>query len=137
LDAFAPLDVAGERVVLVVPASSRNVRLARLVTSGVGSAAGFDVDEIDDLRIAVDEVCSTLLETTAGSTLRLSFHQLGDVVTIDVTADGPPLPTDGDQGERAMLTRQILSVVVDHCQRADEGDGVRYRLVKQRSELSS
>ena len=41
---------------LVLPADTRLVRVARLVASGVATAAGFDVDEVEDLRIAVDEV---------------------------------------------------------------------------------
>lgn len=47
---------------LTVPASSDHLRVLRLVTSSLASSLGFDIDQLDDLRIAVDELCSLLIE---------------------------------------------------------------------------
>jgi len=47
---------------LTVPASSEHLRVLRLVTSSVAASLGLDVDQLDDLRIAVDELCSLLIE---------------------------------------------------------------------------
>jgi hypothetical protein len=40
-----------------IPARSELRRVARLVVSSVGALAGFDVEEIADLRLAADELC--------------------------------------------------------------------------------
>src|SRR5262249_16345456 len=45
----------GDRVHLVVPASSRFLRTTRLVAADAAGRAGCDVEEIEDFRIAVDE----------------------------------------------------------------------------------
>jgi anti-sigma regulatory factor (Ser/Thr protein kinase) len=47
---------------LTVPASSDHLRVLRLVTSSLAASLGFDIDQLDDLRVAVDELCSLLIE---------------------------------------------------------------------------
>jgi len=47
---------------LVVPASSEHLRVLRLVTSSLAASLGLDVDQLDDLRTAVDELCCLLIE---------------------------------------------------------------------------
>ena len=51
----------------------RVIRIARLVAGGLGATAGFDIEEIDDLRIAVDEGCGALFEIGDGSPVNLTF----------------------------------------------------------------
>lgn len=48
-------------VVLVVPADPSFVRLARLVVSSLAADLSFDFDEIEDLRIAADELLSAAI----------------------------------------------------------------------------
>jgi len=45
-----------------LPASSEHLRVLRLVSSSLAASLGLDVDQLDDLRIAVDELCSLLIE---------------------------------------------------------------------------
>lgn len=52
---------AGRRAELRLPAHNSSLRLARLVVSGVAADASFTVDEVEDLRIAVDEACAAFL----------------------------------------------------------------------------
>jgi serine/threonine-protein kinase RsbW len=116
---------------LVLPAETQLVRVARLVASGVAGIEAFDVDEIDDLRIAVDEGCTTLIEAGDGSPLLVSFTLRDGAVEVFGTTqagDGPGLDAD-----RLSLSRQILSVVVDeHSLLVDAGQ-VTFRLHKQRA----
>jgi serine/threonine-protein kinase RsbW len=96
---------------LVLPADNRLVRVARLVASGVATTAGFNVDEVEDLRIAVDEVCTALVEGGDGSPLFLGFDLGDDQVTVTGTTQasgGAAFEVD-----RLALSRQILAVVAD------------------------
>ena len=50
------------------------MRLARLMASGVASTCGLPLEEVEDFRIAVDELCSTLIEMGDGQPIRLAFE---------------------------------------------------------------
>jgi len=59
---------------LTVPASSEHLRILRLVSASLAASLGHDVDRLDDLRIAVDELCSLLIEHAPPSArLRLTL----------------------------------------------------------------
>lgn len=51
-------------IFLVVPPDARNLRALRLVAADAAGRAGLDASEVDDLRIAVDELCQAMMDTT-------------------------------------------------------------------------
>jgi serine/threonine-protein kinase RsbW len=118
-----------EKVGLTVPAALEFVRIARLTASGVASRLGFDVDEIEDLRVAVDELSSILVDPPGGSQLELSFTSTTDGIEIEGrrTIDGGTPPAVDE------LTRQILAAVVDEYDVESEDSVVRFRCVKRLS----
>ena len=59
---------------LAVPALSEHLRILRLVSASLAAGVGFDIDRLDDLRIAVDELCSLLIESAPpGARLHLTL----------------------------------------------------------------
>lgn len=120
-----------EPIELVLPADSRLVRVARLVASGVATTAGFDVEELEDLRIAVDELCAALVEGGDGSnlTLRFDLDDEGVEVNGSTWVDGA---VELDP-ERYSLSRQILSVVVDEFTIRQAEDRLHVHLAKRRA----
>jgi serine/threonine-protein kinase RsbW len=99
------------RVELSLPPDSRYMRLARLMASGVASTCGLPLEEVEDFRIAVDELCSTLIEMGDGEPIRLAFEIRADVLVVEgrTMAGRAPAPDD----ERLALSSQILDVVAD------------------------
>ncbi|HEX5944801.1 MAG TPA: ATP-binding protein [Acidimicrobiales bacterium] len=105
---------------LSLPADSRYMRLARLMASGVATTAGLPLEEVEDFRIAVDELCATLIEMGDGEPLRLVFDVADDAVIVRATARmGVDAVIDD---ERLMLSRQILDVVTDGHELAQDDD---------------
>jgi serine/threonine-protein kinase RsbW len=93
---------------LAIPAQPEYVRLARLTAAGLASRLGFSYDEVEDLRIAVDELCSLLIgPPTATGQVVLTFES-GDS-TLLVRGEGS---ADG-RNEFAELSEQILKALVD------------------------
>ena len=121
---------AGDAIEMVLPADVRLIRLARLVAGGVGGSADFDVDGVDDLRIAVDEMCTALIESGDGGPLHLHFSVSPESVEVrgETSAAGGATEFEGD---RLTLSKQILGVVVDEFDLAASGDSIRFRLVKR------
>jgi hypothetical protein len=118
---------SADAIELTLPADTRLVRLARLMASGIAAATGFDVDEIEDLRIAVDEVCAGLIDRGSGP-LHLRFVTHGGALEVEAWA---PCESDDDRGgvsEHDELSSQILDVVVDDWHREVVGGQVRYRM---------
>jgi anti-sigma regulatory factor (Ser/Thr protein kinase) len=58
-------------VELVIPLRAEFVSIARLTLSGVANRAGFDFDTIEDVKVALSEVCNRLI----GNAERLSAGQ--------------------------------------------------------------
>src|SRR4029079_958913 len=99
----------GEAVRLSLPASPDYVRIVRLAASGIATNLGFDVDELDDLRVAVGELTNLLLEVCKPETLDVIFHVDGSELRVEGAApavDDAVVELDG-------LTRQILDAFLE------------------------
>jgi hypothetical protein len=105
------MDDEPDCVRLTIPLDTRYVRIVRLVSRGVGTAMGFNVEDVDDLRIAVEELCAALFDVSEGPALELSFEMHED--RVDVEGRTIATPTATLDAERFALSEQILSVACD------------------------
>jgi len=127
----------GDRVVLTFPARGDLVVLARLVASAISTRVGFDIEELEDLRLAVGELCLLAL---AGSDarhgdLRLEFTVSPGSLDISCTLAGAGPATvspSADWNEADELSEQILAALVDEHGREQEDGSVRAWLRKRR-----
>jgi serine/threonine-protein kinase RsbW len=117
----------GQHVALTVPAVPEYLRLARMASADAASRAGFDYEEIDDLRIAVTELCHLLIGEGTRGDLALEFTTADGAVTVAGHAAEPGAPNDNEFSET------ILSRVVDIHSVHDGADGRRFELVKRRN----
>jgi serine/threonine-protein kinase RsbW len=123
----------GGEVRLVVPAAPEYLRLVRLTAAGLASRMGFTFDEVEDLRIAVDELCFLLLghgEGDVSRTMELRYSAGRDSIAIEghtELTDAPPEPSE--------LSLQILGALVDEHEVDGYGSKVRFRLVKRRETI--
>ena len=116
-----------EEIEVRIPADPAFRRLGRLAAADVATRAGFDLEKIDDLRIAVDELSAAVVgpEPTVSRTLVLRFTFSSDVVEVVGHCDGSTRPRLDD------LSRAICAAVVDEY-RLDVVDGARwFRLSKR------
>jgi len=94
---------------LVVPAALEYVRIVRLTASGVASRLGLDVDEIENLRVAVDELASMVVDKATIGELEVSFTaQEGELRIVGHAPVSPGTELSVDE-----LTGQILNAVCD------------------------
>jgi serine/threonine-protein kinase RsbW len=78
-----------------MPAEGAYLSVLRTATAGLAARLDFTLDEIEDLRIAIDEACAMLLsQAIPGTDLECSFELGADQVTItvSVTAAQPRMP---------------------------------------------
>ena len=110
---------------LSVPGSLEYVRIVRLTTAAVASRLGFDVEEIEDLRVAADELVSVVIEAGKGGEINITFSNLGETFVLDGSA---PVVADPELDN---LTRQILGVVVDDFELSASEGVARFRATKR------
>ena len=71
-----------------MPAEGAYLSVLRTATAGLAARLDFTLDEIEDLRIAVDEACAMLLaQAESDSTLECDFELSRDTMTVSVSAD--------------------------------------------------
>ena len=92
--------------------------LARFAVATMASRAEFDVEEIEDLRLAVDELCISVADVDADGQLHFYFE--GDQDRIDVECrfvPGDRANTGLDEGardERSIeLSQSVVAALVD------------------------
>ncbi|NES15854.1 MULTISPECIES: ATP-binding protein [unclassified Micromonospora] len=83
---------------LTVPADGGYLGVLRTATAGLAARLQFALDEIEDLRIAVDEACAMLLAiATRNAELECRFAVTEDALTVEVTVPtvrGAMLPAE-------------------------------------------
>jgi serine/threonine-protein kinase RsbW len=85
--ATADATAQGEDVVeLRLPADGAYLSVLRTATAGLAARLDFTLDEIEDLRIAVDEACALLLpDAVPGASMSCVFSLSGDSLAVTVT----------------------------------------------------
>jgi serine/threonine-protein kinase RsbW len=124
----------GGDVRLVVPAFPEYLRLVRLTAAGMASRLGFTFDEVEDLRIAVDELCFHLLgdadeEVPSADTRTMDLVYSAGADSITITGR---TGLSGAVPESSDLSEQILDALVDEHEVSGSDDMVTFRLKKKR-----
>lgn len=119
---------------LSIPVQADLVVLARLTAATVAGRAGFGVEDIEDLRLAVEELCLSLVGEGKEGRLHLTYECEGDAITVACRYEdadgrpGVPGPSSDD------LSLRILDALVDEHGR-DVRDGLPSAwLCKRRSD---
>jgi len=125
-----------ETVSLTVPANPAYVSVLRTVTASLAARRDFTIEEIDDLRIAVDEASALLLpHVGAGDSLSAAFGGEANTLTIEVSV---PL-AEGDEAkpDETSFAWMVLSALADTVTTDATGGRLVLTLTKARGARSS
>ena len=114
----------GDVIELTVPALTGYLAVVRTATAGLAARLSFTLDEIEDLRIAVDEACVMLLSLpgpveTDEATLTCRFQVSPEALAVTVSAqvaDKAALPV-----EQSFAWQVLTAHAADVTGRADAG----------------
>jgi serine/threonine-protein kinase RsbW len=114
-----------DHVELTLPARPDLLVLARMTVGAVGARAEMAVDDIEDLRLAIDELCLASVGDHQGGRLELRYDWDDDGMEVSCTyrpseSDGPmPVRTEIEAAEAipghlpSDLSERILDALVD------------------------
>jgi hypothetical protein len=106
---------------LVLPPDPQLLRIVRLVASGVASLAPLGVDAVEEVRVAADELVSTLMEASGGRPVVVDMGLADGTLRLSATtelADGQTLTVDP-------MTDAILDKIATRHEWTDDGGNAR------------
>jgi len=119
---------------LTVPADGGYLGVLRTATAGLAARLQFALDEIEDLRIAVDEACAMLLAiATRDAELECRFSVTADALTVEVTVPtvrGATLP-----GESSFAWKVLTALTTSAAATAADGRATISLLTRRSSAL--
>ncbi len=133
-----------EKVEVTIPARAEFVSVARLTAATVAARQGFTYDEIEDLKIAVGEACTSLIVsgTDPGRPMTVRFLLGDDALEIQVETQGPAITLHSSKAgadedvplDESRLGIFLMQCLVDEVEaRHDAAAGTtQVRLVKHR-----
>jgi serine/threonine-protein kinase RsbW len=128
--AAMPASLSDVRDVVTVrlPADSAYLSVLRTATAGLAARLDFNLDEIEDLRIAIDEACAMLLaQAVPGTDLTCEFELTDDAMSIGVSV----LTVDGRRPSRDTFAWTVLSSLAGDVD-AEVGADDRVTIVLQK-----
>jgi len=118
-------------VELRIPADGAFLSVLRTATAGLAARLDFTLDDIEDLRIAVDEACAVVLpQALPTSDLRCAFYLKPQTLSVEVSAqcDSPRPPhKDG-------FAWTVLSALTTSLEATVEGDTLSVKLSRTSGE---
>lgn len=112
-------NVSSDNVTLVLPSKNEYVSTARLTASSVANRIGFNIDEVEDIKVAVSEVCNIILSKVGNELVqyRISFEIFEDRLQITFIGDKAELPYFGDtlENEYGIYIMKALMDYVELC----------------------
>ncbi len=107
-----------DRVELVVPAQAAYLAVLRTASAGMGARLDLDLDQIEDLRIAVDEAAALVISgAQEGDRLRARFLLGSDGLEVRLTGPATTLP------EPESVAWTVLGALVGEVEALVPADG--------------
>ena len=124
-------------VSLVLPSSAEYVMLARLVAGQVGRLAGFEPEDVYDLKLAVTEAVTNVIRHAAVDSYEVEYRVVGRTVEVTVTDTGGGFrrsDLDGEPDEQGGFGLTVIENLVDELVLDSKGDGTRMKMIRRARE---
>ncbi|HHY64620.1 MAG TPA: hypothetical protein GX501_06190 [Clostridiaceae bacterium] len=103
---------SADTVSLCIPLKAEYVSVVRLTASGVASRAGFDIDSIEDIKVALSEVLGKIIENQPSiDRINIDFVLQGDGISVNI--DIPESIPDLFNNEEDKFALAIIKSLMD------------------------
>ncbi|MGI6084293.1 MAG: ATP-binding protein [Acetivibrionales bacterium] len=119
-----------DTVSVLIPLKAEYVSIVRLTASGIASRLGFDIDIIDDIKVALSEVLGKFIEKSPGAErVNVDFLCLDDGISITFYIPERNIPNLFDD-ETDKFALAIISSLMDEVEITKQGNAV-IKIVKK------
>ncbi len=124
-----PAERSGDTVEMRVPAAVAFVSTLRITAASLAARCDLTVDDIEDLRLAVDEACALLLPHAGpASTLDATFHLSQGRLAVDTSV----VSDDAAEPDRDGFAWTVLGALASSVDVARVGERLTITVTKQR-----
>ncbi len=118
-----------DTVTISLPAQSAYVSVLRTATAALAARLDFTLEDIEDLRIAVDEACALLLTSAVpGTQITCAFELGGEAIEVRVST----VTEDGRRPAQDTFAWTVLAALAGEVDSSVEANRVTLRLRKAR-----
>ena len=126
-----------EPIVLEIPSRSEYILLARLVVSCAGQLAGFEPEDVYDLKLAVTEAATNVIRHAAVSSYLIEYRVVPGAVEISVVDRGGGFDTEGltdKPGEHGGFGLVVIRSLIDEVVLdSTAGGGTHLKMVRRKT----
>lgn len=111
------METSADIIELMLPLKAEYVIIARLTASGIASRMGFDIEVIEDIKVAISEVCSKYVQkgSSLAEKFKIIFTVSEDCLTITFNSEDKSLRCIFNK-EDDELAISILNALMDEVQ---------------------
>lgn len=117
-------NIACDNVTLILTAKGEYVSTARLTASSVANRIGFNIDEVEDIKVAVSEVCNIILSNSVNETnqFRISFNIRDN--SLEVAFSGDKEPIDFSESIKNEYALYIMKAIMDSVELSEDKQSI-------------
>ncbi len=110
-------------IVVTIPKKPDYTSMVRLISSSIGNKVGYNIDEIEDLKVAMGEACILSYGKSNDESINIRFEIHRD--KLEVSLNWVTVGTN-EESKEAALGRMIIESLMDEAYYTDE----EIRLIK-------
>ena len=121
-----------EKIELTLPVNAAYVSAARLTASSISNRMGFNIEEIEDIKVAVSEACIFLIRQGAGLGFR-NFHIEFGIMgkTLKIILNTIERTNGAEEYDENELGIKMISALMDSLMIDTTGGRVSITMVKK------
>lgn len=102
-----------DSVLLTIPSKANYISLVRLTTSSISNNCGLNIDEIEDIKVAIGEACINSLSLTEKDAISIEFNLDEEKLVIKVSDVKEIIPEGLEETRDRELGILIISSLMD------------------------
>ena len=114
-----------------VPATPGSVQILRNVVAGVAARLDMPIDQIEEVRLAVTEAASLLLDEAEATVLRMTIGGDPDALDVTLSSDGNADPWPSDRALASWPWLVVKGLTDEIRAERPDGEGPSIRFTKR------
>lgn len=108
-------------VFIRIPSKPDYISMVRLSTSSIGYNIGLNVDEIEDIKVAIGEACINSLSITDNETIKIEYFVSDEKLEINVSGAKENIPNNIEECRERELGVLIIKSLMDKVEFNSDG----------------